>query len=226
MKEYVIIVAGGTGSRMKSDIPKQFVSVNGLPILMHTINAFRKYSERLSIIVVLPENQFDFWENLCVKFGFDVTYRLVAGGETRFHSVKNGLRSIDDASALVAVHDGVRPVIDREIIARSFQTAAKSGTAVASVPLKDSVRSVGADGNNLALDRNAIRLIQTPQTFRNEWMSHAFDQDYDTKFTDCASVLESAGYPIHLIDGAYENIKITTPEDLKWAEIYLPKVGQ
>jgi 2-C-methyl-D-erythritol 4-phosphate cytidylyltransferase len=226
MNEYVIIVAGGTGSRMKSDIPKQFMVVNGLPILMHTIHAFRAYSGALNIILVLPEKQFSLWESLCVKFGFDVPYRLVAGGETRFHSVKSGLQSIDDNLALVAVHDGVRPVIDRQIIARSFQTAATSGTAVASVPLKDSVRSLGPDGGNAALDRSAIRLIQTPQTFRMAWMSHAFAQDYDTKFTDCASVLESAGYPIHLIDGAYENIKITTPEDLKWAEIYLPKVGQ
>jgi 2-C-methyl-D-erythritol 4-phosphate cytidylyltransferase len=225
MKEYAIIVAGGTGSRMKSDIPKQFVAANGLPILMHTINAFRNYSATLSIILVLPENQFSFWEVLCEQYGFYDRCHLVAGGETRFHSVKNGLKSIEDTHALVAVHDGVRPVIDKQIIAESFQTAEKYGTAVASVLLKDSVRSVGLEGGNRSVDRSALRLIQTPQTFRITWMSAAFDRDYDAQFTDCASVLESAGYPINLIEGSYENIKITTPDDLKWAEIYLPKSG-
>ncbi|MCF2444259.1 2-C-methyl-D-erythritol 4-phosphate cytidylyltransferase [Dyadobacter sp. CY345] len=222
MQEYVIIVAGGSGSRMKSNIPKQFIPVNGLPILMHTITAFRNYSDTLQIILVLPEAQFDYWNHLCKTFSFTETYSLVAGGETRFHSVKNGLDSItatDDA--FVAVHDGVRPMISKEIISESFQNAAQFGTAVVSVPLKDSIRIIENSEKNTAMDRSAFRLIQTPQTFRIDWMKIAFENPYQSLFTDCASVLEFQGYQIHLTEGSYENIKITTPEDLKRAEIYL-----
>lgn len=222
MQEYVIIVAGGSGSRMKSDIPKQFLSVNGLPVLMHTIRAFADYSKNLRIIVVLPSEQFGFWEELCRNHSFAIPHQLVAGGQTRFHSVKNGLNCIvEKEEFLVAVHDGVRPVISREIIADSFKNAALHGAAVVSVPLKDSIRIVGQNEGNKAMDRTLFRLIQTPQTFRSSWMQAAFTADYHESFTDCASVLEAWGYHIRLIDGAYENIKITTPEDLRWAEIYL-----
>ena len=221
MQEYAIIVAGGTGSRMKSDIPKQFIDVNGLPILMHTIMAFRRYSGELSIILVLPLSQFEFWNNLCTRYTFNENYQLIAGGETRFHSVKNGLKVIHPGPSLVAVHDGVRPVISDEIITASFKTAAEYGTAVAAVALKDSIRSVNTNGDNTALNRSSFRLIQTPQTFKFDWMIKAFDQPYQDHFTDCASVLEEAGYPIHLIEGSYTNIKITSPEDLIWAEAYL-----
>lgn len=224
MQEYVIIVAGGTGSRMKSDIPKQFIPVNGVPVLMHTLSAFRSYSKDLSIILVLPENQFAYWKNLCVQQFFDDPYLLVAGGATRFESVKNGLRAIKSQEALVAVHDGVRPVISREIIARAFSSAALHGTSVVSVPLKDSIRWVKESGENSTLDRSSVRLIQTPQTFRLDWMKHAFDQPFQEYFTDCASVLESAGYPIRLIEGSYLNIKITTSEDLALAGIYLKQI--
>jgi 2-C-methyl-D-erythritol 4-phosphate cytidylyltransferase len=222
MQEYVIIVAGGSGSRMKSDIPKQFLSVNGLPVLMHTIRAFAEYSQNLRIIVVLPSEQFSFWEELCRNHSFAIPHQLVAGGATRFHSVKNGLNCIiEQEEFLVAVHDGVRPVISREIITESFKNAAEHGAAVVSVPLKDSIRIVGQNEGNKAMDRTLFRLIQTPQTFRSSWMKAAFTADYHESFTDCASVLEAWGYHIRLIDGAYENIKITTPEDLRWAEIYL-----
>ena len=221
MQEYAIIVAGGTGSRMKSEIPKQFIAVNGLPILMHTIKAFRRYSGDLSIILVLTENQFMFWQDLCFQHSFKGDYLLVAGGETRFHSVKNGLKTIPNSLSLVAVHDGVRPVISTEIIDTSFRTAAEHGSAVTAVALKDSIRSVDSNGNSTALHRSSFRLIQTPQTFKLDWMLKAFDQPYQDYFTDCASVLESAGFPIHLIEGSYENIKITSPEDLRWAESYL-----
>lgn len=209
---------------MKSDIPKQFIPVNGLPVLMHTLKAFRSYSKDLSIILVLPENQFAYWESLCVQQFFDEPYLLVAGGATRFESVKNGLRAIESQEALVAVHDGVRPVISREIIAEAFSSAALHGTSVASVPLKDSIRWVKESGENSTLDRSSVRLIQTPQTFRLDWMKHAFDQPFQEYFTDCASVLESAGYPIRLIEGSYRNIKITTSEDLALAEIYLKQI--
>jgi 2-C-methyl-D-erythritol 4-phosphate cytidylyltransferase len=222
MEEFAIIVAGGTGSRMKSDIPKQFIAVNGYPVLMHTINAFRRYSTKISIILVLPKEQVLFWNDLCQKHGFAENHDIILGGMTRFDSVKNGLDSIKLPEALIAVHDGVRPVIDPAIIAASFKTATEYGTAVTSVPLKDSIRTIDKNGKTEAQDRNHFRLIQTPQTFRLEWMRSAFAHPYKPGFTDCASVLEAAGYPITLIEGAYENIKITTPEDLKWAEIYLP----
>jgi len=223
MQEYVIIVAGGSGSRMKSEIPKQFIIVNDLPVLMHTINAFRDYSASLTIIVVLPEAQFTFWKDLCNKFNFHENYILVPGGETRFHSVKQGLQAIKTDVGLIAVHDGVRPVISREVIFNSFKTALTLGTSVTAVSMKDSLRQIDADGKNIALDRNSYRLVQTPQTFRLDWMRNAFDQAYKPTFTDCASVLESGGFPIHLIEGSFENIKITTPEDLRWAEVYLTK---
>ncbi|TLU99581.1 2-C-methyl-D-erythritol 4-phosphate cytidylyltransferase [Dyadobacter luticola] len=221
MQEHVIIVAGGSGSRMKSDIPKQFLPIHGIPVLMYTIRAFRNYSAQLNIIVVLPKNQFDFWQELCDRRQFSETYQLVEGGETRFHSVKNGLQQVADNDGLVAVHDGVRPIISKDIIAESFLKAAEFGAAVVSVPLKDSIRQVGENDTNNALNRETFRLIQTPQTFRLDWMRQSFSAGYQPTFTDCASVLEASGYAIHLIEGSYENIKITTPEDLRWAEVYL-----
>lgn len=224
MKKYVILVAGGSGSRMKSDVPKQFLAVNGLPVLMHTIKAFRNYADSIEIILVLPVGQFAFWQELCSKYLFSEKYTLIAGGETRFHSVKNGLDSIETAEmALVAVHDGVRPVITEKLIKNGFEKAAEAGTAVVSVPLKDSLRIMEADGTNTAVERSVYRLIQTPQIFRIDWMRKAFQNEYQMQFTDCASVLEFEGYPIHLTEGAYENIKITTPEDLRWAELFLPQ---
>ncbi|WP_109674923.1 2-C-methyl-D-erythritol 4-phosphate cytidylyltransferase [Dyadobacter jejuensis] len=220
MKEFAIIVAGGSGSRMKSDLPKQFIEVNGLPILMHTLRAFRAYSPSLQIIVVLPASQMLYWKSLCLSHGFIIEHSLVEGGDTRFHSVQNGLNSITDTAGLVTVHDGVRPVIDPQIIALGFREALSQGSAVTSVPLKDSIRHVDPDGNQ-ALDRTAFRLVQTPQTFHLERMRHAFTMGYQPQFTDCASVLEQAGFTIHLIEGSYQNIKITTPEDLEWAKVYL-----
>ncbi|WP_439585800.1 2-C-methyl-D-erythritol 4-phosphate cytidylyltransferase [Dyadobacter bucti] len=225
MQEYAIIVAGGSGSRMKSEIPKQFLKVNGLPVLAHTIRAFRNYSHDLNIIVVLPKDQFFAWHELCELHTFKEKYDLISGGETRFHSVRNGLKSITASSGLVAVHDGVRPVISREIIQDCFMKAAEHGTAIVSVRLKDSIRNIEKDGKNLAVNRDNFRLIQTPQTFRLDWMRTAFSNAYQSTFTDCASVLEYAGYPIHLLDGSYENIKITTPEDLLLAEIFLRGLG-
>jgi 2-C-methyl-D-erythritol 4-phosphate cytidylyltransferase len=221
MQEYAVIVAGGSGSRMKSEIPKQFLEVNRLPVLAHTIKAFRNYSQNLNIIVVLPKDQFFAWHELCNLYAFKEEYSLVSGGETRFHSVRNGLESIADLSGLVAVHDGVRPVVSKEIVQKSFTTAAEFGTAIVSVPLKDSIRTVEKNGKTQAANRDNFRLIQTPQTFRLDWMRDAFSNAYQSTFTDCASVLEYAGYPIHLIDGSYENIKITTPEDLLLAEAFL-----
>lgn len=223
MQEFAIIVAGGSGSRMKSEIPKQFLPIGGRPVLMRTLDAFRAYSSGLRIILVLPETQFGQWVELCEEFSFADEYQLVAGGVTRFHSVLNGLRGIDATDGIVAVHDGVRPFVTSTIIAEGFRKAAEAGTSVVCVDLKDSARIILSDGSNQAVDRAAYRLVQTPQTFRINWMRKAFMADYLPHFTDCASVLEFGGFPIHLIEGAYENIKITTPEDLLWAEAFLKK---
>lgn len=221
MNEFVVIVAGGSGSRMKSDIPKQFIPVAGSPILMHTIRAFRTYSATISIRLILPESQFSAWNKLCVDYNFQEDYQLIAGGETRFDSVKNGLQSIQEEEGLIAVHDGVRPFVAQSTIQLGFQKAIENGSSVTCIPLKDSVRLVQPDGKNVAVNRSDYRLIQTPQTFRLDWMRTAFQTSYQSDFTDCASVLEKAGYPIHLIEGNFENIKITTPEDLIWAEAFL-----
>lgn len=216
---YAIIVAGGSGSRMKSDIAKQFLPLRGKPILQHTIEQFLAYSDTMPIRLVLPERDLPIWETLCAERRFrPANVTTVIGGASRFQSVRNGLASIPveaDKAGLVAVHDGVRPYVSPAIIAESFATASHRGSAVTCVPAKDSVRLVDADGRNTAVDRARVRLIQTPQTFRLDWFRQAFAVAEQPHFTDCASVLEFANYPITLIEGSYENIKITTPDDLK-----------
>ena len=188
---------------------------------MYTLEAFHAYSPSLSIRLVLPESQFAYWKKCCIEHTFSLPHTLVAGGETRFHSVQNGLNSIEAEEGLVAVHDGVRPFISPTIIHNGFVEVQQHGSAVTCVPLKDSARRVEAGGQSVAVNRAAYRLVQTPQSFRLSWMRVAFRQPYNTAFTDCASVVEQAGYPIHLIEGAYENIKITTPDDLQWAVAFL-----
>lgn len=220
MRKYVVIVAGGSGSRMKSELPKQFIELAGLPILMHTLKAF--HFDGIKIILVLPEQQITFWQQLISRHQFDVPHEIVKGGVARFHSVKNGLDAIQETKGLVAIHDGVRPLIDREIITNSYKQAATYGNAIVSVALKDSIRSISENGNQQE-DRSKFKLIQTPQTFQLKLIKDAFLQEYDPLFTDDASVLEKAGHHIHLIDGSYQNIKITTPEDLLTAESFLTK---
>ncbi|MCP1383810.1 2-C-methyl-D-erythritol 4-phosphate cytidylyltransferase [Runella salmonicolor] len=220
MTKFAIIVAGGNGTRMGSKTPKQFMLVRGKPILMHTIEKFIAYDFSLQILLVLPANEMKAWYALCDKHGFYPAIVTVAGGNTRFQSVKNGLKKISAKEGLVAVHDGVRPFVSPSIIAQSFEVAAQKGTAITAVSPKDSIRFVDADGANHSVDRAAYRLVQTPQTFRLDWMRPAFDTPEQPSFTDCASVLEHAGHPITLIEGGYENIKITTPEDLLWAEAF------
>jgi 2-C-methyl-D-erythritol 4-phosphate cytidylyltransferase len=217
---YAIIVAGGSGSRMKTDVAKQFLLLRGKPILQHTIEQFLAYSNTMPIRLVLPERDLAIWAALCHKHAFHPTnVTTVLGGTSRFQSVRNGLASIPmahDETGLVAVHDGVRPYVSPAIIAESFATASHRGSAVTCVAAKDSVRLVGADGTGSeAIDRARVRLVQTPQTFRLDWFRAAFATPEQPHFTDCASVLEHAGYPISLIEGNYENIKITTPDDLR-----------
>jgi len=212
MKLCALIVAGGTGERMKSEIPKQFIEIAGKPILMHTINKFREFYNSIDIIVVLPENQLRFWSDLQKKYSFSVPHTLVKGGESRFYSVKNGLEFIDEPG-LVAIHDGVRPFVSIETIKRCFEAAEKLGNAIPVISPSDSLRMVTENGNE-PVDRTKIKLIQTPQVFRTDLIRNAYRQDYLPEFTDDAMVLERTGEKINLVEGNRENIKITNPEDL------------
>lgn len=212
--DYVIIVAGGKGLRMGSDIPKQFLPLNGRPVLMRTIERFREYSPDLNIILVLPHSQQDYWRELCREHSFDTSYRLADGGETRFHSVKNGLALVpDDNDGVTGVHDGVRPLVSVDVIDRCYEEARVSGAAIPVTPVIETLRHVGK-GTVL---RSEYRLVQTPQTFRTKLLKQAYSQDYDEAFTDDASVVERMGHAVTLVDGNRENIKITTPWDMKIA---------
>jgi len=214
--DYAIIVAGGKGLRMGSDIPKQFLPINGKPVLMHTIDRFRKYSSCLRIILVLPKSQQNYWNELCCKHSFAMDYALADGGETRFHSVKNGLALIpDNADGIVGVHDGVRPFPSIDVIRRCYEAARLSGAAIPVTPVVETLRHIGGT----TVPRNEYRLVQTPQTFNIQLLKQAYKQKYTDAFTDDASVVEHLGHAINLIDGNRENIKITTPFDLKVAEV-------
>ncbi|MDL5048820.1 2-C-methyl-D-erythritol 4-phosphate cytidylyltransferase [Oscillatoria amoena NRMC-F 0135] len=215
-KEYALIVAGGKGTRIKSKVPKQFLDVGGIPILMRTINAFVDYAPSIQIILVIPEDDFNLWKELCDLHKYRQPVILQKGGETRFQSVKSGLEKIE-GDGLVAIHDGVRPLISKDIIAASFRLAAVHGSAVAAVRLKESIRMTDQDTTK-AMDRSRFRLIQTPQTFRVSLIKQAYQLKEDPALTDDASVAERAGRAISLFEGSYENIKITTAEDLVIAE--------
>ena len=225
MKTFAIIVAGGSGSRMKTKIPKQFMEIDGTPILMHTIRKFLSLSPAPQVVLVLPSHEFKKWYELCDKHDFYELVQLVPGGASRFDSVKNGLKAIKSSDGLVAVHDGVRPFVSESIIQKSYEVAAQTGAAVACILPKDSVRQTTNDTDSQALDRAAVRLVQTPQTFELNLMRSAFDTPARPEFTDCASVLEAAGHAVTLIEGSYDNIKITTPDDLAWANIIVSKVA-
>jgi 2-C-methyl-D-erythritol 4-phosphate cytidylyltransferase len=216
LKEYALIVAGGKGTRMNTAVPKQFLVVDGLPILMHTLYAFFRYSEKIDLILVLPESDFDTWAQLCRHYVFTKPIRLQKGGDTRFQSVKNGLDLIE-GEGLVAIHDGVRPLVSEDLIGASYRLAALHGSAVAAVRLKESIRMTNQDRTQ-AMDRSQFRLIQTPQTFQLPLIKKAYLQKEDASLTDDASVAERAGHTISLFEGSYENIKVTTPEDLVVAE--------
>ncbi len=216
MKEYALIVAGGKGTRIKSKIPKQFIELNGLPVLMHTLNAFYRYSTTLTIILVLPETDFETWHVLTEKYNFKKNIILQKGGDTRFQSVKNGLSLLNEPG-LVAIHDGVRPLVSEDIIGASFRLAAVHQSAVAAVRLKESIRMTDQD-TTIAVDRSRFRLIQTPQTFAVDLIKKSYEIKEDPSLTDDASVAERSGHTISLFEGSYENIKITTGEDLIIAE--------
>ncbi|RIJ37794.1 2-C-methyl-D-erythritol 4-phosphate cytidylyltransferase [Pontibacter oryzae] len=218
LPKYAIIVAGGSGSRMQAAIPKQFLEVAGKPILMHTIEQFYKYNPQIRIVVVLPQQQLDAWRKLCQKHQFKLFHMTVPGGDTRFGSVKNGLDTVF-GEALVAVHDGVRPFVEVKTIEAAFEAAEKDGSAVVAVSPKDSIRELTDDGSR-AVPRAKYKLVQTPQCFRASILRKAYEQPEQEHFTDDASVVESIGEAITLVEGSYRNIKITTPEDLILAEAF------
>ncbi|MEA3316335.1 MAG: 2-C-methyl-D-erythritol 4-phosphate cytidylyltransferase [Bacteroidota bacterium] len=212
MKQYVIIVAGGSGTRMKSSVPKQFLKINKKVILMKSIEAFYKYKSDIEIIVALPENQKEYWNNLCTKHNFNINHKIVNGGKTRFHSVKNAL-SFVVSDSIVAIHDAVRPLVSSKTISESFKIAEQKSNAVPYIDLIDSIRLIDKE-NNKPVDRNKYKLIQTPQTFYAKYIKDAYKEAYDSTFTDDASVAESSGIKINLIKGNRENIKITNQLDI------------
>ena len=244
--DYIIIVAGGKGLRMGSDIPKQFLPIGGKPVLMRTIERFREYAKDLQIILVLPKAQQDYWQKLCEKYDFNIDYQLADGGETRFHSVQHGLALIpDNAEGVVGVHDGVRPFPSIEVIRNCYETARTAKAVIPVIPVVETVRHIICSGlqdsqdsfsktsekvlkscspckkTSVTVPRDEYRLVQTPQTFDIQLLKAANRQSYRDDFTDDASVVESYGHSITLVEGNRENIKITTPYDLKIAEAIL-----
>lgn len=216
-KHTILIVAGGRGTRMGGPQPKQFLELAGRPVLMHTLEAFDRWDASARLIVVLPEDQIDTWKRLCEAHVFGRIHRVVAGGETRFHSVRNGLDAVA-SDGLIAVHDGVRPLVAPSVIAACFAAAADGGAAVPVVPVVESVREVDADGGSRPVDRTRLRVVQTPQVFRADVLRAAYCLPYDPRFTDDASVVEASGVAVRLVPGNRENIKLTTPMDLLLAE--------
>ena len=247
--DYVIIVAGGKGLRMGSDIPKQFLPIGGKPVLMRTLERFREYSPTLQIILVLPKAQQDYWKQLCEEYHFNVEYQLADGGETRFHSVQHGLALIpDETEGVVGVHDGVRPFPSIDVIRRCYDTAREKKAVIPVIPVVETLRQIISkdDRTNRTAEqteeggkvlqsyspcnkisqtvpRNEYRLVQTPQTFDIQLLKAANRQPYNDGFTDDASVVESYGHAITLVEGNRENIKITTPFDITIAEALLQK---
>ena len=216
--DYIIIVAGGKGLRMGTDIPKQFLPIGGKPVLMRTIERFREYSADLQIILVLPKAQQAYWKELCLKHNFTVIYQLADGGETRFHSVQHGLAMIpDDAEGVVGVHDGVRPFPSIEVIRRCYDTARTDKAIIPVIPVVETLRHI-SEGTK---PRGDYRLVQTPQCFDIQLLKAANQQAYNDGFTDDASVVEAFGFAITLVEGNRENIKITTPYDMKIAEVLI-----
>ncbi len=226
MNKYAIIVAGGKGQRMGGDIPKQFIPIHGRPVLMRTLDVFHTYDESVKLIVVLPAVQQEYWNELCDEYGFRVPHRLAIGGDTRFQSVANGLALVPDnePEAVVAVHDGVRPFVSHEVVAACYEGAFKLQAVIPVTEVVETLRRLETeqtDGSSETVDRTCFRLVQTPQTFRAEVLKTAYRQEYSPFFTDDASVVEAMGFRVSLVAGNRENIKLTTPFDLKIAEVLL-----
>lgn len=217
MKKHIIVVAGGKGLRMGGEIPKQFLPVGGRPVLMRTLEAFYAYDPSMHIILVLPESQQEYWRNLCREYNFTLPHEVADGGETRFHSVKNGL-SLVYGEGWVGVHDGVRPFVSQTVISRCYQEAKSKQAVIPVIGVVETVRCLTENGSK-TVPRDNYRLVQTPQVFDVALLRRAYTQEYSERFTDDASVVEALGESVCLVEGNRENIKITTPYDLKLAEV-------
>ena len=217
MKKHIIIVAGGKGLRMGGDIPKQFLPVCGKPVLMRTMEAFHTYDAAIHIILVLPVSQQAYWKELCQEYQFSLSHDIANGGDTRFHSVMNGLALVE-GNGLVGVHDGVRPFVSQEVIARCYEEAEACKAVIPVIDVVETVRHLTEEGSE-TVPRDRYKLVQTPQVFEVELLRRAYQQTYTDLFTDDASVVEALGEKVYLVKGNRENIKLTTPFDLKLAEI-------
>ncbi|MCF8278363.1 MAG: 2-C-methyl-D-erythritol 4-phosphate cytidylyltransferase [Flavobacteriales bacterium] len=217
----MVIVAGGSGTRMGAEIPKQFIELNGKPILMHTLQNLHAMDEDMQLVLVLPKDQFSYWLELTSKHNFSLQHELTEGGDTRFLSVRNGLAKVSDPE-VVGIHDGVRPFPSQKVVEACFAIAKHSGAAVPVVPIVQSLRILN-DGNSESVDRNIYRAVQTPQCFETSILKKAFENAQGVDYSDDASVVESNGQQIHLVDGNVENIKITTPLDLELAQLIIAR---
>ena len=222
MKKYIIIVAGGKGLRMGGDIPKQFLPVCGKPVLMRTIEAFHRYDSDIHVVLVLPVSQQAYWKDLCNTYDFDLPHQIADGGDTRFHSVKNGLALIE-GEGLVGIHDGVRPFVSQEVISRCYAEASLKKAVIPVIGVVETVRRLTNEDSE-TVPRDQYKLVQTPQVFKVSLLKKAYCQDFTEMFTDDASVVEALGEKVHLVEGNRENIKITTPFDLKLAEVLIEDV--
>ena len=223
MKRAVIIVAGGKGLRMGTSVPKQFLPLSGVPVLCRTVQKFLEYDPEIAVYLALPENHFEIWKRISAPYFPEDRCNIVAGGSERFFSVKNALDQVPEDIDLTAVHDGVRPLVTVKLLARAYAEAALNGNAVPCINPPESIRIETPNGSNHPLDRNLIKLIQTPQVFSTKTLKKAYEVTYTKEFTDDASVIEKYGEKISLIEGEKQNIKITTLEDLNYAEFLLGK---
>jgi 2-C-methyl-D-erythritol 4-phosphate cytidylyltransferase len=218
-KRGVIIVAGGSGRRMQTSLPKQFLILGGMPVVARTINTFAEAMPGAEIVVVLPQNDIEMWRNLAARFDVAV-HRCVAGGTERFHSVKCGLEALSDEVEYVAVHDGVRALVSKKLIIRTMLDAEKHDASIPVIEVADSYRRI-VDNDSKIVPRSELRIVQTPQIFKASLLRKAYEQPFNTAFTDDASVVEQLGQRISLVEGERSNIKLTTPDDLSWAEWWL-----
>ncbi len=221
-ERFVVIVAGGIGKRMKSELPKQFMKLANQPVMLHTLRVFHEFDRRIKIIIVLHDDYFGMWKSICEEYSCSIPHEVVKGGETRFDSVKNGLEVINKNNGFVAIHDAVRPLVNIDTISRCFNSAIKCGNAVPAISPNESVR-IAVEGGNKPFDRKNIYLVQTPQVFSVARIKKAYMQEYKPVFTDDATVFETDGGKIKIVEGDVLNIKLTTLADIEYAEVVLKR---
>ena len=219
MKKFALIVAGGSGERMNNQVPKQFLEINGRPVLMHTIDVFNRFNPDIEVVLVLPREHILMWDKLCNHYQFIIKYKIAHGGKTRFESVLKGLDLIS-GEGIVFIHDGVRPLVSLKTIENCYEMALQKGNALPVIPVSESIRMIEKQKSK-AVDRSSFMMVQTPQTFRIGIIKRAYKASESTDFTDDATILENTGETIYLVPGNRENIKITYPEDLVFAESIL-----